>query len=108
MPERRHPCVRLGNAGADARRTHRAGRCGLACSGMHATDRTFTTAPADTQLQRRQLHHGLLSLEEAATNTDVAAPRRVGLAESLSAFPTIRLSAPGLFRLPTVRLRDAR
>jgi uncharacterized protein (DUF169 family) len=53
------------------------GRTGRVAAGcvfwMHATDRTFTTVPADhANCSVGSYTHGLLSLEQAATNTDVA------------------------------------
>ncbi len=69
------------------------GRTGRVAAGcvfwMHATDRTFTTAPADhANCSVGSYTHGLLSLEEAATNTDVAALVESGWV-SPEAFPTI-------------------
>jgi len=52
----------------------RTGRVAAGCVfWMHATDRTFTTAPADhANCSVGSYTHGLLSLEEAATHSDVA------------------------------------
>ena len=62
------------------------GRTGRVAAGcvfwMHATERTFTTAPADhANCSVGSYTHGLLSLEEAATKTDVGDLVEFGLGE---------------------------
>ena len=69
------------------------GRTGRVAAGcvfwMHATERTFTTTAADhANCSVGSYTHGLLSLEEAATNTDVATLVELGWV-SPEAFPAI-------------------
>lgn len=76
------------------------GRTGRVAAGcvfwMHATDRTFTTAPEDhANCSVGSYTHGLLSLEEAATRSDVAT-----LVESGWVSPEVFPSIPAVTTRP--------